>query len=303
MPFPHLLPREISQACRDEGGVEAMSAANANVCIANLSSFLNWAVNEELLDRNPARGLRLPDDTAKRDKRLPFSAAQLRSIFNAPLFRGCMDGDRGYSKPGTERPRNARFWVPLIGLHSGMRLNEICQLDVTDVRVIEGIACFVVTQDSLVESTDKILKTGASDRVVPLHPTLLDFGLVEHASKLRRAGQTKLFGEIDPGTKGIRAVAFSKWFTQFLRNCGARRDRTSFHSFRHNFRDELRAARIDFDIAMALGGWASSSAAQRGVSENYGSGHRVRVLQEAIARLRFSDVDLSHIGVCQAAAF
>lgn len=94
--FPRLSPRAASERCRLSGGAEAMSPANANVCLANLSSFLNWSVNEELLIRNPARGLRLPDDTAKRDKRLPFSPDQLRIIFDAPLYRGCLDGNRGH---------------------------------------------------------------------------------------------------------------------------------------------------------------------------------------------------------------
>lgn len=78
------------------------------------------------------RGLRLPDEVAKRDKRHPFSDEQLRAIFNAPLYRGCLDGERGYAKPGLERPRNARFWVPLIALHKQLawcRSNTGKQLD------------------------------------------------------------------------------------------------------------------------------------------------------------------------------
>lgn len=73
-----------------------------------MSSFFNWAVNEELLARNPARGLRLPGPINKRDKRSPFDREQLHSIFNAPLYRGCVDGGRGYNKVGDHRPRNAR---------------------------------------------------------------------------------------------------------------------------------------------------------------------------------------------------
>ncbi|MFZ4595497.1 MAG: hypothetical protein ACOYOF_14660, partial [Verrucomicrobiaceae bacterium] len=167
--FPKLTAREAAAKARADGDENVMSAANANVCIANLSSFLNWAVNEELLDRNPVRGLRLADDVAKRDKRHPFSAEQLRKIFNAPLYTGCLDGERGYAIEGDQRPRNARFWVPLIGLHTGMRLNEICQLDVADIREIEGIHCFVVTDRSDVGATDKQLKTTSSERVIPIH--------------------------------------------------------------------------------------------------------------------------------------
>ena len=292
--FPKLTLREASDHARERGDIELVSAANANAHLANFSSFLNWAVNEELLERNPMRGLRLPDEVSKRDKRHPFSAKQLQTIFNAPLYRGCLDGERGYAKPGAQRPRNARFWVPLIALYTGMRLNEICQLDTLDIREIDSIPCITVSEGSQDGTSDKALKTGASERLIPVHPTLIQCGLLAFVRERKRSGHAKLFEEIDPGPRGKRAVAFSKWFTQFTRACGAYKPRTSFHSFRHNFRDELRAARIEHEIAMELGGWAMG-AGSRTVSDNYGSGHRVTVLGEAIRRMQFAEIDLSHL--------
>ena len=223
-----------------------------------------------------------------------FSARQLQTIFNAPLYRGCLDGERGYSKPGPERPRNARFWVPLIALHTGMRLNEICQLDTADICEVDGVFCIAVCEQSQDGSGDKALKTVASERLIPVHSTLIRCGLIQFARRRREAGLSKLFHEIDPGPRGKRAVAFSKWFTQFTRSCGAYQPRTSFHSFRHNFRDQLRAARVDHDIAMILGGWANGRSSGA-VSEIYGSGFRVEALFDAISRLDFSLIDLSHL--------
>ena len=292
--FPKLSLREASNLAKKQGNIDLVSAANANAHLANFSSFLNWAVNEELLARNPMRGLRLPDEVSKREKRHPFSADQLQIIFNAPLYRGCLDGERGYAKPGSERPRNARFWVPLIALHTGMRLNEICQLDTSDIREIEGIHCIVVSEQSVDGSCDKALKTIASERLIPIHQTLATCGLLAFVRECHQAGRTKLFAEIDPGQRGKRAVAFSKWFTQFTRTCGAYRPRTSFHSYRYNFRAELRAARIDHDISMAMGGWTAAKSANS-VSENYGSGHRLESLSEAIKRLAFDNIDLTHL--------
>ncbi len=293
--FPNLTAREASEKARLNPDIKVMSPANANVCLANLSSFLNWAVNEDLLARNPARGLRLPDDIAKRDKRNPFSADQLLKIFNAPLYIGCMDGERGYANPGDQRPRNARFWVPLIALHTGCRLNEICQLDVTDIRLIDGVHCIVISEKSLVGTTDKSLKTGVSERIIPLHRNLLDCGLASYANQVSRAGEKKLFHDIDPGYKGIRGVAFSKWFTQFLRNAGAAAAKTCFHSFRHNFRDELRAARIDHNLSMALGGWTTGKSGKSAASDNYGNGYGIGDLHHAICKLEFANLDLSHL--------
>ncbi|GGA53873.1 DUF6538 domain-containing protein [Sphingomonas psychrolutea] len=292
--FPKLSPREAADRARVRGDIKIISAANANSLISNMSSFFNWAVNEELLTRNPARGLRLPDPINKRDKRLPFARAQLDAIFNAPLYRGCIDGERGYNKVGNQRPRMARFWVPLIALFTGARLGEICQLDATDIRTVDGVDCIVVSLESLVGSTDKHLKTTASDRMIPVHPILIDCGLLHFANAKRNAGEKKLFDDIETGSTGSRPVAFSKWFTQFLRACGAQRSRTSFHSFRHNFRDELRAARIDHDIALFLGGWTSGSS-RSAVHENYGSGYRVETLNESVRKLSFGHIDLHHL--------
>ncbi|WP_218016787.1 DUF6538 domain-containing protein, partial [Sphingomonas pruni] len=294
--FPKLSPREAAERARLRGDIKIISAANANSLMSNMSSFLNWAVNEELLARNPARGLRLPDPVNKRDKRLPFDRDQLHAIFNAPLYRGCIDGARGYNKIGNLRPRNARFWLPLIAYLSGARLSEIALLDSTDIRKVDGVDCIVISLRSLVGSTDKQLKTTASDRLIPVHPTLIACGLLHFAEAKRNAGEKKLFDDIETGSTGSRPVAFSKWFTQFLRACGAQKSRTSFHSFRHNFRDELRAARIDHDIALLLGGWTTGSS-RTAVHENYGSGYRVDALKEAMEKLRFDGIDLSHLKV------
>jgi integrase len=294
--FPALSPREAADRARLRGNIKIMSAANANSLMSNMSSFLNWAVNEELLIRNPARGLRLPDPVNKRDKRQPFDREQLHAIFNAPLYRGCVDGERGYNKIGNQRPRNARFWVPLIAMFTGARLGEICQLDTTDIRAVDGIDCIVISLRSLIGSTDKQLKTTASDRLIPVHPILIDCGLLHFAEAKRKAGEKKLFDDIETGLTGSRPVAFSKWFTQFLRACGAQRTRTSFHSFRHNFRDELRAARIDHDIALLLGGWTTGTS-RNAVHENYGSGYRVGALDEAVQLLSFDQVNVRHLCV------
>ena len=94
--FPKLTPHEAARRAKANGDIATISPANANSIMSNFSSFLNWGVNEELLSRN----FRLPDPVAKRDKRMPFDPQQLRAIFDAPLYRGCADGERGYNKVG-----------------------------------------------------------------------------------------------------------------------------------------------------------------------------------------------------------
>lgn len=200
--FPNLTPVEIAERSKAEGRDDLINAANINTYVNKLGGVFNWAVKEELLDRNPAVGLRVPDPTLRRDKRLPFSMAQLRAIFSAPLYTGCRDDEHGYAIPGPNKPRNARFWIPLVAMFAGLRLNEACQLDVADVRWVEGIACFVVTERSDEIANDKRLKTDSSERVVPIHSTLIDLGFMSFVERRRSADEIKLFAEVGMGATG-----------------------------------------------------------------------------------------------------
>lgn len=127
---------------------QLMSIANINAYLNRLGSFFNWAESDDLIERNPMRGLRLNDDIHKRDKRKHFSADQLNTIFNAPLYTGCVNDAAGYYKIGTALPRGSRYWVPLLGLFTGMRLNEICQLEFNDIDLIDGIPVIKISLET-----------------------------------------------------------------------------------------------------------------------------------------------------------
>jgi integrase len=180
--WPHLSPREVAAMAKAQG-IQPMSIANVNEYMNKLSTLFNWAVKEEIVIRNPVKGLKIVNDMAPRDKRKPFSSNQLRRIFDAPLYRGCVDDGNRYAKQGTAKPRRSRFWIPLIALFSGMRLNEICQMDTADVKEMDGIWCFAVSAQG---SDDKHLKTMASDRVVPIHPILHELGFIACQSACKR---------------------------------------------------------------------------------------------------------------------
>ena len=292
--FPGLSPVEIAAKAKAEQRTDLINAANLNTYLNKLGGVFNWAVKEEMIDRNPAQGLRVPDPTLRRDKRLPFSTAQLRAIFAAPLYTGCLDDGTGYATPGANQPRNARFWIPLISMFCGLRLNEACQLDVADIRLIEKIACFVVSERSDASTTDKRLKTASSERVVPIHPELLSLGFMDFVAARRRAGEAKLFAEVGMGATGYRSTTFSAWFARFATKAGASSAKTCFHSLRHGFRDALREAQVPRDIALALGGW-SAPGGSASVSDAYGSGYKIETLFDGISRVSYPDLDLSHL--------
>ena len=294
--FPDMTIREVVAAAKARGEARLISTANLNAYVNRFGGVMNWAINEGYLDRNPLKGLKLPDPVKKRDKRNPFSPEQLRRIFDAPIYTGCRDDANGYAIPGDQRPRRARFWVPLIALFSGLRLNEICQLEVSDIREIDGIACFNVTSGVSLTGDEKRVKTNASERVVPVHDELIRCGFLAFAASQRLCGETNLFPELPFGHLGYRSTAISRWFTRFLENAGATAPLTCFHSFRHNFRDGLREAKIDRDLALLLGGWTTDGKGTA-VADNYGSGYQPRALAEALNAVRFPALNLDHLAV------
>ena len=99
--FPGMTIREVVAAAKERCETRLISTANLNAYVNRFGGVMNWAIAEGYLDRNPLKGLKLPDPVKKRDKRHPFSTDQLRSIYNAPIFTGCKDD-------GTEPSRVCR---------------------------------------------------------------------------------------------------------------------------------------------------------------------------------------------------
>ncbi|MDP3174907.1 MAG: tyrosine-type recombinase/integrase [Phenylobacterium sp.] len=296
--FPKMTAIQASEMAKAKKLTSTLGYAAINSYLKCLSALMNFAVNEGYIDRNPAKGLRVVDPRHRRDRRLPFSNDQLRAIFHAPLYRGCVDDEYGYADIGSARPRRARFWVPLIALFSGMRMNEICQLDVADIRRVDGVDCFLITSRSTGGGDDKKVKTSTSERFVPIHPRLTEIGFIDFVDERRRSGSMKLFPELPLSTTGYYSDPFSKWFRRFIHKAKATRPKTCFHSFRHCFRDALREARIDHDVALALGGWASASGKDGSdVAAAYGRGYRIATLADAIAKVSYPGLDLAHLSI------
>ena len=291
--FPNLTLRQAVEVTADLPDVDRINAANVNAYLNKFAGALNWAEQEGFIDRNPARGLRVADPVRKRDKRHPFTTDQLQRIFHAPLYTGCVDDWNGYARVGPHVVRRARFWVPLIGLFSGLRLNEICQLDIDDVVVLDGVLCFSVKGAASQAEAQKRVKNAASERIVPVHAELRRLGFSDYLAKQRRGERAKLFPELRIGSTGYHSKAISQWFSRFLATCGAKQPLICFHSFRHNFRDGLRAAGVSRDLSLALGGWKNGSAAAD-VADNYGSGFPPKMLEEAISRVTYQ-LDLTHL--------
>ena len=131
-----------------------------------------------------------------------------------------------------------------------MRLGEIIQMQVADVKTIDEITYFDVTPLALNDASDeegeeieeeKSLKTGSSRRSIPVHQMLFDIGFGEFLEFRRKSGTTQLFPEYEKAKDdGSWSKRFSKHFKRFRDSIGVSRRGVKFHSLRHNVEDALR---------------------------------------------------------------
>jgi integrase len=285
--WPNMTPEAIAEMARRDN-LQPMSAANCNGYMSRWSGMMNWLVKEELSTRNPCIGLRVADPVPVREKRRPFSTDQLQRIFSGEPYEDLRDVCEGKALPRSP----ARFYVPLIAVFSGLRQNEICQQTVDDILELDGVFCFVVKADT---ALGKRVKTNSSERVVPIHPALIRARLLDHWGRCGKASETRLWPELERDRFGYASAYFSKWFARYLTKTGGKAERTTFHSFRHCFRDAMRAGRVEREIAFALGGWTGSRSGTVAVGDIYGSGFRIGALSEAISKVHYDVPALSQL--------
>lgn len=231
-------------ALAEEHGEMRLSPVSVERYMDSLSSMFSWAVDNMILIHNPAKKAIEKQKRAVRDQdqRSQFLKEELQLIFSSKWF---LKGTGERNKSGRfHQFRPYHYWLPLIGLYTGARLNEICQLYLTDIKNTDtGIYFFDFNDtstktDDNTPAPDKSLKNTSSTRAVPMHAHLVKLGLPEYITALKQNGYDRLFPELlHNNIKGYGKAA-GGWFNEhFLgKALGIPRDgMRSFHSFRHTF--------------------------------------------------------------------
>jgi integrase len=186
-----------------------------------------------------------------------------------------------------ERPEGgageAAYWLPLLGLFTGARLNEIGQLGTADVKKQDGVTFIHFTD----QGEGQRLKTGGKSRKrVPVHETLIKLGFLRYVDSMRKAKEERLFPDLRADSHGHLTGNWSKWFNRYLdKAVGITDAGKDFHSFRHTFKHHARACGIPEDQHDALTGHANVS-----VSRAYGGaeGYPLGQLAKAMKKLGFA---------------
>jgi integrase len=293
--YPGLSVEETIEKAEETGDTRKLSATSLENYFINITAVFNFAVGEKFMRDNPLsyRSLREEFRAKHKSKKTLFKPEELSAIFHAPLYTGCVNDEEKFAKPGPNVAKRGRFWVPLLALFQGLRCNEACQLYSEDVSEVEKIPClFVRTDLDDEEAADKRLKNAASKRRVPIHPELIRMGFLDFVAQRKcDKSSPRLFPELPAGSTGRYSNPFSKWFSGFLASALGAKSKATFHSFRHHFRDALRAAKVGDENVEMLGGWAGEGKQQR----EYGDGPTLALLLEDLSKIAYPDLDLSHL--------
>ncbi|MGO4813998.1 hypothetical protein AB4156_31185 [Cupriavidus sp. 2MCAB6] len=162
---------------------------------------------------------------ARRNPPRAFTIAELNALLASPVYtqRECQVKTWG----------DAAYWLPLLGLYTGARLPELCRLQLSDVLELEGVWCLRFRERRRDDATASL----AGVRHVPLHSHLLRWGLPAYVAGERTArGSGPLFPQLATDRADYRAMAFSRWFSRYVRQeLGFGERPLTFCSFRHTF--------------------------------------------------------------------
>lgn len=273
------VPRALEVTASD-ASIRLLSPRTVNdKALGAVSAILGYAADNALLEANPASRVKVAMGEVKEDSRLSYELEHLRVIFRFPIF-----GEGARPKGGGGE---AAKWLPLLGLFTGARLEEIGQCAVADCKEEAGIPYL----DLRIVEAGKKRKRNTSRRKVPVHPELIRLGFLAYVEERRKAGDTRLFPQLKSERTEVTA-AWSQWWGRYARKHGITDKRRVFHSFRHSFKDAGRAVPVPGAILDALQGHRSG----QGEGANYGSaGYPLKLLATEMAKIQFDGLDLSHL--------
>lgn len=242
-------------------GLPTISQSKFDNNLIYVSQLMDYAVDCGYLDDSPMPRTRMSLVDGDRPDVHQFNDDQVKTILEA-----------------TSQFDDHRYWLPILGLYTGCRVNELCQLHREDLKKQEGIWYLDINNDG-----KKTLKNKNSKRRVPLHKTVIELGFVKYAQGVKHH-------RIFPGCKyrestGKYANNWGQWFNRLLVTEGIKPqgDRSiTFHSFRHRMETALK--RLEFNnehIDQILGHGMSATR-----NQTYHHGYELTTLKADIDQLR-----------------
>jgi integrase len=262
------------------------SEANAQTKLRNFNTLLRYAKDQRRIIReNPGDGITVSVKVVPGQKRREYDLDALGRVFGSPVYAADFRPDAG----GDE----AAYWLPLLAIYTGARLEEIGQLRAIDIMQEAYIDGDGHDQSAWVIRITADLKDGLrlknenSERRVPIHAELIERGFLDYvkgaADWKNDIGQPRIFPALRADKYGTDTANWSKWYGRYLRQvCGVTDKRVVFHSFRHSFRHYARQGGMQTEVSYEITGHEKGD-----VGASYGGlSYPLAPLVEAMKRYR-----------------
>ena len=209
-----------------------------------IAAVFQYAFHQGMVAGNIAQNVVTSVTVAEKKarKRKPYDVEDLKKMFaSLPVH--------------PERPHLA--WIPLIAAYSGARPGELCRLRVSDIDVTHRIPSMLVTEED--DSGDIVTNARGegSQRLVPLHPLLVEMGLLEFVARRKAQGKELLFELRRKGSDKFVPLTgeyYARTFEAFNRKHVTNDLRKSFYSFRYNVHRALQLKNVPPEICDAITG-------------------------------------------------
>ncbi len=280
-------------AIAKEAGAPRLSAKTAKRHLSVLTRLFKYCADRSLISITEARDLTSQHETGKksgpaRSERDAWTMSDLKALFASPVWTGCHPHYR--SRPGPEIIRDGKFWLPLLALFHGCRLEEFADLCRRDVRCDEGIHFVRLTTER------RKLKNANAERIVPLHPEIVRIDFLVYVEAIAPEPDDPLFPDLEPrGADRKRGPNITKWFGNYRKEIGLYRPGVGMHAFRHTANTQLRnlatgyqqIRHIDYLFGHSSGGGEGAI--------RYDKGPQLRALASTLALLNYPELDFSRL--------
>jgi integrase len=257
--------------------------------VGAVQALLSYAWAENILARNNGTGVKITGFKKGGRRREPFQEEALQNLFASRLFLDPKNWK-------TERSVTDRtlYWIFLICLTTGARIEEVGQAKLADVK-LSGKLLYIDIDDLAVEPGDEVekhIKTMESRRLVPIHDHLRSLGFESYIEALAAHGHRQLFPDLKPNVFGDLTQEASRLANRYIDNHATADTRVAFHSLRHGFKDLALEAGITDRIIDQICGHAPTS-----VGGRYGRGIRLPALHRELHRVDWSFIDWDRLFV------
>jgi hypothetical protein len=162
---------------------------------------------------NQGRGFSFNTGGSQRGKRDQWEGVELTRLFASPIWTGSHPTIR--ARPGSAI-RDGQFWLPLLGLFHGNRLEEFAQLYREDVQKADGVWVIRIHDEG-----DRQVKNEQSIRSVPLHSELMRLGFLEYVAATAPTPRDRIFPGLRPGGADRKlGYYYTKDFSRYRKQIG-----------------------------------------------------------------------------------